>query len=141
MRAMNISAVSYKFSILFLLIFSVVAVARKAQTRKNTIKFFLAAEDRDDRPMALFSRTGFYESIKNMKIEEFSFNNQCVLTAVDNRIRKLSFSKSTSIVKVSFTAQNTYGDFVSAVNVALRNKLKRYAYVDDALYLVPLTNP
>jgi hypothetical protein len=100
-----------------------------------------------------FDRYWINQVLKKKKIVEVDLDYRpSVLHPEYNAYRKSSFVLSemgrlqfthdtSEILKINFTEETSYGEFVWALNNATVFCFKRYFYIDDALYLLPNSPP
>jgi hypothetical protein len=114
------------------------------------LKLFLPTDRKDDPGMIRFSRGTVYKSLSGKKIitidldvetfcEEDSRTKYVFyqkLHFVSQEIERLEFTNDTSsVLKIQFGTNNTYGDFVWVLNELFLYKVKRYALVDNDFYV------
>jgi len=114
------------------------------------LKVNLPTDRKDDPDILRFSKEAVYKSLKRKKIitidldverfyegdnrTQYVFNQK--LHFISQEIERLEFTNDTStVLKVQFGANNTYGDFVWVLNQLFLYKIKRYAFVDDNFYV------
>lgn len=122
----------------------------KEAVAPTCLKVFLPTDRKDDPALKRFSTEMVYKSIKDKRIitidldvERFSegdkrtqyvFNQK--LNFVSYEIERLEFTNDTSsVLKVQFGANNTYGDYMRVLNQLFLYKVKRYAYADNDFYV------
>jgi hypothetical protein len=122
----------------------------KETVSPTCLKVFLPTDRKDDPGMIKFSKEMVYKSLKGKKITTIDLDverfyegdnrTQYVfiqkLHFISREIERLEFSTDTSsILKVQFGANNTYGDYVWVLNQLFLYKVKRYAFVDNNFYV------
>lgn len=99
----------------------------------------------------LFSKRHVYAALKGKKIEQISLNsdnyfldqgndylNERKFYFVRNEMERLQFTHDTStILKVEFAESNTYGQYITVLNLAKLYHFQRYAFADDAFFFFP----
>jgi len=114
------------------------------------LKVFLPTDRKDDPGMIGFSKETVYKSLKGKKITTIDLDverfykgdnrTQYVFSQklhfVSQEIERLEFTNDTSsVLKIQFGANNTYGDYVWVLNQLFLYKVKRYAFVDNDFYM------
>ena len=100
-----------------------------------------------DTSLYRFSKYSFLHDIKNKKLLCVDLNDPALSQNKDFFARKLSFisqeigrmqflDDTSVVVKIKFCDSNTYGQFIWLVNQAKIYLVKRYAFFDDAFYLL-----
>lgn len=124
--------------------------------RHNCIKLFLPQEEKPLPNVAAFSRHTVMAAIKGKKIipvefwydpigtpiEMFNYNNK--LNFVLHEIEQITYTHDTnSVLKICLGDGITYGDFVGILNQLILHRVKRYALLDNELYIFgePLIAP
>lgn len=119
----------------------------------NAMRLFLPSDRRPPRGTVSFNRYEIMQVLKKKKIVEVDlddrpsrlhpeYNAYRKSSFVLQEMNRLQFTHDTSeILKVSFTDETCYGEFVWALNNATVFCFRRYFYFDDALYLVPNPPP
>ena len=110
------------------------------------LKLFLPTDRKDDPGMIRFSKGTVYKSLQGKKtitidldVERFCGEDSRIkyifyqkLHFISQEIERLEFTNDTStVLKIQFGTNNTYGDFVWVLNELFLYKVKRYAFVDD----------
>jgi len=116
--------------------------------RHNCIKLFLPQDKKPLPDVAVFSRYTVMTAIKGKKIipvefwyypmgdpiETFNYNNK--LNFVLHEIEQITYTHdTTSVLKVCLGDGISYGDFIGILNQLILHKVKRYALVDNELYI------
>ncbi|MHA4807079.1 hypothetical protein ACX0G9_03185 [Flavitalea flava] len=98
-----------------------------------------------------FNKVDFFHTIKNKKLisvdiddypydERSEYERDRKLAFVSREIERLQFTGDTNTVfRLRFGNNNTYGQFIWAINMARVYDYRRYVYVDDDFYY--LQNP
>jgi hypothetical protein len=122
----------------------------KETVAPTVLKIFLPTDRNEDPGMMRFSKEVVYKSLKGKKITTIDLDverfyegdnrTQYVFSRkqhfVSQEIERLEFTNDTSsILKVQFGANNTYGDYVWVLNQLFLYKVKRYAFVDNDFYI------
>jgi len=124
--------------------------------RHNCIKLFLPKDKKPLPNVLAFSRYTVMTAIKGKKIipvefwydpmgepiETFNYNNK--LNFVLHEIEQITYTHdTTSVLKVCLGDGISYGDFVGILNQLILHRVKRYALVDNELYIFgePLIAP
>lgn len=112
----------------------------KCATRVN-----IPTDDRNIDPEK-FTKGNIYNSIKGKEIE------QIYLDEFDKNgnisVKKLNFIKAeaerlqnlhdtSTVLKISFSKENTYGNFIEILNVAYIYEFRRFAFYDNEFLLLP----
>jgi len=124
--------------------------------RPNCIKIFLPQDKKPLPDVAVFSKYTVLTAIKGKKIipvefwydpigepiEMFNYNNK--LNLVYHEIEQITYTHdTTSVLKVCLGDGIRYGDFIGILNQLILHRVKRYALVDNELYIFgePLVGP
>src|ERR1700722_1597325 len=114
------------------------------------LKFYLPTDRKDDPGLIRFSKGNVYKSLEGKKIttididvEKFNEDDSRTqylfyqkLHFMSQEIERLEFTNDTStVLKIQFGTNNTYGDFVWMLNQIVLYKVKRYALVDNNFYV------
>ncbi len=122
------------FQIFFVVLFLKVLINHKHYGR---IKFSLVSDNPDDR----FNRDFFQEQVKNKSFINFTLSGDELLDNIamdqtDSATQKLNLTNDTvHIIKVHFTYNSTYSQFVKLVDIARVEMSYRYVYLDDDFYI------
>lgn len=115
-------------------LFYVLQPSIKPQT---VIKFFVPADYQSN-----YSRYSVTASLKGKKINTVYLDERHALNArklefIAGEALKLKFyHDTTQVIKVRFSDETTYGEFVQLVNVMYKDNHKRYAWLDDDFYIL-----
>lgn len=123
--------------------------------RHNCIKLFLPQDKKPLPDAVVFSRNTVMTAIKGKKIipvefwydlddpiETFNYNNK--LNFVLHEIERITYTHdTTSVLKVCLGDGISYGDFIGIFNQLILHRVKRYALIDNELYIFgePLIAP
>jgi len=99
-----------------------------------------------------FSRYAVYAHLKKKKIVQvdlwdmtlpYELNmQQAKRSFIVRELERLQFTHDTSsVLKVTLGSNNTYGDFIWLLNLAVAYGFKRYVFMDDAFYYLPNARP
>jgi biopolymer transport protein ExbD len=125
-------------------LFYVLQPTIKSQT---VIKFFVPKEDYQSPYFSTFSRSSVKAALKGKKINTVYLDEHHPLNArklefVAGEALKLKFyHDTTQVIKVRFSDETTYNEFVQVVNIMHKDSHKRYALLDNDFYIFGETPP
>jgi hypothetical protein len=127
--------VSALFLILFASLLSVVFTHRKQQF---TIKHMIPGDHlHENSPICICQRT-IDSTVRAMKQIQYTVGHKLDSQTIEQHVKHLQASRGYSTLLVFKMKENdTYGDFVSLVNFAMKSKLKRYYFMNDRMYFFP----
>ena len=123
----------------------------KYEYQPTALKINLPSDEPSKGGSFRFNREFVYKKINKKKIEQIQFDNQFPINKSDFRyyndlkrkfindeMKRLQLTNDTStVLKVEFFDENTYGDFVYVLNLAQIYVYKRYAFIDNCFYFFP----
>jgi hypothetical protein len=124
---------------------------------QTVIKLFLPFDSIPDDRLLYFSKAYIYKCLENKRIETITFLEPKLVETdyinlkrfqlIESEIAKLVFLQDSNfVVKIPFTNNTSFGDVVYILNLATLYQIRRYAIMDDAVYLFsqsfrPIENP
>jgi hypothetical protein len=109
--------------------------------KTSTLLRLVVPNDESSPGQYRFSRYAVKAALRGKKINTVYLSGDRKLNAkkldfIAYEALKLKFyHDTTQIIKVHFTDEETYGEFVQLVNIMHRDDHKRYAWVDDDFYI------
>jgi len=116
---------------------------------KTCVKLFLPSDEKPKDGNIKFSKYGVYDLVKKKKLttiyldEYIGFDDSqelylsnTKLSFIQREIERLEFTNDTSsVLKVEFDKQATYGQFIWLMNQTMLYHVRRFALVDNEFYL------
>jgi len=114
--------------------------------RPHVLRIFVPSDNPDPQGLAI-SKYSFLRDIKNLTIHTVNLNEYCPpydsslfdlrKAFIIREIERMQFTHDTStILKIHFGDNNTYGDFVWTLNEAYYYGFRRFGYFDNNFYFV-----
>jgi hypothetical protein len=140
-------------SLTFLPALFYLSIKQQEKPLQTAVRFFLPSDNKDNSSgLHPFSKYGFLKSIERKKVVSINLGFEYILDEdylsnakfkfIQDEIARLSFINDTSVVlRIDFDSTSDYGEFVWAINEAKTFDLKRYALIDDCLYLLANNRP
>ena len=107
--------------------------------RQTVLKLFVPSEDKPS-PYLRFSRSVVLAGLKGKKINTVYYDEDHSLNArrlefIEQEALKLKFyNDTTQIIKVHFSNETTYNEFIQVLNIMYKNGHKRYTLLDNDIY-------
>jgi hypothetical protein len=113
------------------------------------LRMAVPSDQKPHKGIKTFSKYGLYDLIKGKKLEQVSCWDDYDLYLIDRKITfarnemdRLQFLNDTfSVLKIELGTANSYGDFISLLNQAVKDDYRRYALVDNSFYCFPNPPP
>jgi hypothetical protein len=108
---------------------------------KTQIKFILPKDDHRSPDSFGYTNSMVKAYLKGKKINTVYLGYQDILNDkkfefIAQEALKLKFyHDTTQVIKVHLSEETTYGEFVQLVNIMVRDRLKRYSWMDDDFYI------
>jgi hypothetical protein len=115
--------------------------------KPNALRLFLPSDEVAERGRASFSKASVYKQMEGKNIiavhgedylsdvlERYRYNRKSAF--IIREIERLQFTNDTNaVLKVEFSDDNSYGDFVWLLNQTILYGIKRYAFMDSSIYI------
>jgi hypothetical protein len=105
----------------------------------TVLRLFIPTDDKSPN-LYRFSRYSVKAQLKGKKINTVYLDGNRKLNSkkldfiADEALKLKFYNDTTQIIKVRFTDETTYGEFVQLVNIMYRDDHKRYALLDNDFY-------
>jgi hypothetical protein len=115
--------------------------------RQTKISLVVPTDEKPRPGINSFSKYGVFQEVKNKHIisvelekdvryDKGLYNYHAKRRLINHEIERLTYThETTSVLKVNFGETATYGDLISILNQILICGVKRYALVDNSLYI------
>jgi biopolymer transport protein ExbD len=138
----------YTPGLISLLVVPVLFYMYQPSVKKQTVlKLFIPTEDKPSPYGLWFSRSTVIAGLNGKKINTVYLDGDHTLNAtklefIAGDALKLKFyHDTTQVIKVRFSDETTYNEFVQVVNIMHKDSHKRYALLDNDFYIFGETPP
>lgn len=110
--------------------------------KQTVLKMHLPTEDLPSPDYIKFARYAVMDKLKGKKINTVYYDEDHSLNArkqefIEQEALKLKFyHDTTQVIKVHFSSETNYGEFVQLVNIMYRDNHKRYTWLDNDFYIL-----
>lgn len=109
---------------------------------QTTLRFFIPSDKKPEDERSIGFRSMYIiREISNKKkltvslTDDHELNKQKLLLIQADAQRLEYYHDTTTVLKVNFSADATYGELVELINILNKARIKRYAWVDDSMII------
>lgn len=109
---------------------------------QTLLSLFVPDDRKSNKPYWVrYTTEGVKQSIRNKKKLEIAFTddyllNERKLSVIQADAERLQYyNDTTTVIKVNFSEEMIYGDFIRLLSALRKSGIRRYAWIDDSLII------